>query len=42
MKTPGYTVTIARAEALVAQAERHDHMFGDLDQFRIKAIFGGK
>jgi predicted dinucleotide-binding enzyme len=42
MNTPGYTVTKEQVRALIDQAERHAHMFGDLDQFRIKAIFGPK
>ncbi|WP_430252426.1 NADPH-dependent F420 reductase [Neorhizobium sp. DAR64860/K0K1] len=40
MNTPGYTVTKAEVEGLVAKAERHDRMFGDLDQFKIKELFG--
>ncbi|MGO4569590.1 NADPH-dependent F420 reductase [Rhizobium sp. 2YAF20] len=41
MNTPGLIVTADRVQQLVAEARRHDHMFGDLDQFRITAVFGG-
>ena len=37
--TLGHTVTKDQVRMLLAQAERHDHMFGDLDQFRMKALF---
>lgn len=42
MNAPGYTVTTEQVRNYVGQAERHGSMFGDLDQFRIKAIFEAK